>query len=417
MIFPEKDRKVVGINRTHRKQNKKRGGGNTVKLTLLVLVIGALIAAGVCFRWDEKALTALSDLRQNLSAKTEKEPATQKPSEDSGEVEQTSDQGEEEPVAQEPEPEPEEPKVSLIFTGDVLLSDYVLRNYNNSGISGVLDDRMLRKLTSADILAVNHEFPFSTRGTKAPDKQYTFRVDPKYVSIINEMGVDVAGLANNHVLDFGKDALSDTFDTLDDAGVEYIGAGDSFERESQLCVIEKEGMKFGFLAASRVIPVVSWDVHNQTPGVFTTYDPTDLIQKIKESKEECDYLFVMVHWGQEHTTNLREYEQPMAHQFIDAGADAVIGAHPHVLQGVESYNGKMIYYSLGNFIFNETIDRTAAVKIIATQDGLKHVLLPAKARSAKTSALQGDEAEAVLSYIDGLSDTITVKKNGRVVPQ
>ena len=417
MIFPEKDRKVVGIRRTP-KRKKKRGGGGVAAVTVLVLAVGLLIAAGVYFRWDEKLIAAVSGIRDNMSS-ARVDDQTEPASDNDGT--ETPDQSQEQEPVEEAKPEetlePEEPKVSIIFTGDVLLSDYVLRNYNNSGIDGVVDEKMRKKLTSADILAINNEFPFSTRGTKAPDKQYTFRADPKYVSILTEMGVDVAGLANNHVLDFGKDALSDTFETLDDAGIKYIGAGDSKKRAQKLIVIKKEGMKFGFLAASRVIPVVSWDVRNQTPGVFTTYDPADLIDEIKKAKDKCDYLFVMVHWGQEHTTKLKDYERPMAHQFIDAGADVVIGAHPHVLQGVESYNGKMIYYSLGNFIFNETIDRTVAVKITATSDGLKHVLLPARAKSAKTSSLKGDDAGEIFSYIDGLSDTVKVKKNGKVVPE
>ncbi|MCR5452418.1 MAG: CapA family protein, partial [Lachnospiraceae bacterium] len=173
----------------------------------------------------------------------------------------------EEPDASEPvdtetadaEPQKEEPKeptyATVMFTGDVLLSDYVLNNYDSSGINGVVDKALLKKLKKADILAINNEFPYSTRGSKAPDKQFTFRVDPKYVSVIKEMGVDIAGLANNHVLDFGKDALSDTFETLDSAGIPYIGAGDSRERARKLQIEEIAGMKIGFLAASRVIPV------------------------------------------------------------------------------------------------------------------------------------------------------------------
>ncbi|MCR5451360.1 MAG: CapA family protein, partial [Lachnospiraceae bacterium] len=206
----------------------------------------------------------------------------------------------------------------------------------------------------------------------------------------------------------------DTFETLDSAGIPYIGAGDSRERARKLQIEEIAGMKIGFLAASRVIPVTSWDVRNQTPGVFTTYDPTDLLADIKKAKKKCDYVFVIVHWGIEHTTELVDYERPMAHQFIDAGADAVIGAHPHVVQGIECYNGKMIYYSLGNFIFSQSIERTFAVSMKVEPDGITHKLIPAAASNAKTSLLTEEAAKNVYSYMDGLSDTVTVTDKGKV---
>ncbi len=151
--------------------------------------------------------------------------------------------------------EPVDDTTELIFTGDVLLSDYVLNNYNASGIDGVIDENLRTQLQEADILEVNNEFPYSTRGTQAEDKQYTFRVDPSYVSILQEMGVDAAGLANNHVLDYGKDALLDTFTTLDGAGIDYTGAGTSVEDASKLLTYEINGKTYGILAASRVIPV------------------------------------------------------------------------------------------------------------------------------------------------------------------
>lgn len=310
---------------------------------------------------------------------------------------------------------PEQEPVTLLFTGDVLLSDYVLNNYDHSGIEGVLSPELLEELRNSDVTVINNEFPFSTRGSQAPDKQYTFRVNPKYISILSEMGVDIAGIANNHVLDFGPDALLDTFATLDQANIDYMGAGNDLARASALITKEIGGQTFGFLAASRVIPVVSWDIKNASPGVFTTYDPTILLSCIQAAKESCDYLTVFVHWGIERDAYPQDYQVTMAKQYIDAGADLVIGSHPHVLQGISYYKNKPICYSLGNFIFNRDIPKTAAVKV--TIDGKNEPeirLLAATASGARTVLCDDPEKTEIYDYIESISSGITISEDGVV---
>ena len=366
-------------------------------LCWVIIIVSVLLAAGIYFHADEKIADALKDEEPVAEVVLEEEPTS-------------------EPVVTE-EVEPEEVKkdTTIVITGDVELSEYVQRNYNASGATGVVSEEMLQELSSADVLEINNEFCFSERGEQAPDKQFTFRVNPSYVSLLNEMGVDVAGLANNHVLDFGKDALSDTFTTLSDAGIEYTGSGTSREDASKLIVKEVNGKKYGFLAASRVIPVGSWNVDNSQPGVFTCYDTTALCNAITAAKTQVDYLFVCVHWGVEHTTELTDYQVANGHAYIDAGADAVIGSHPHVLQGMEYYNGKPIFYSLGNFIFNENINSTMAVKFVFNEAGDVTVsLLPAYASSAKTYLAEGEKAAGILNYVNGLSSTVNVAENGTI---
>ena len=155
-----------------------------------------------------------------------------------------------------------------------------------------MSGQMKELLNGADITMVNEEFPFGTGGVAMEDKQYTFRVNPSYVAAFGDMGVDVVSLANNHILDYGPQALEETFAVLDDAGIRYAGAGEDKARAMEPQIIEVNGKKFGFLAASRVIPVASWNVENQTPGVFATYDAAALNAKIGETKKECDYLTV-----------------------------------------------------------------------------------------------------------------------------
>ena len=125
--------------------------------------------------------------------------------------------------------EPKTEDFTMFFTGDVMLQ-YCRGVYAEKGINGLITPYLQQEMVNADMTVINNEFPFSTRGTKAPDKQYTFRVEPSYVSALVDMGVDVASLANNHALDFGQDALLDTFTTLDNAGIPYVGAGETKER-------------------------------------------------------------------------------------------------------------------------------------------------------------------------------------------
>lgn len=324
-----------------------------------------------------------------------------------------------EPVtAPEPEPEPEPEPVTVLFTGDVLLSDYVLNNYDHSGIEGVLSPELLQELRDADITVINNEFPFSTRGTQAPDKQFTFRVNPDRVSILTDIGVDIAGIANNHVLDYGSDALLDTFDTLEGAGIDYMGAGIDLSRASALITKEIGDKTFGFLAASRVIPVVSWDVQNASPGVFTTYDPTKLVAAIEAARSNCDYLTVFVHWGIERDAYPQDYQVTMAKQYIDAGADLVIGSHPHVLQGISYYKEKPVFYSLGNFIFNRDIPKTAAVKVTIDSEQEPVIqLIAATASNARTVACDGAEKTAIYDYLEEISTGISIDDDGILSPK
>ncbi len=315
------------------------------------------------------------------------------------------------PAVPEPEPEP----VTLLFTGDVLLSDYVLENYDRDGISGVLSPVLLEAMQTADITVINNEFPFSTRGEQAPDKQFTFRVNPDYVRVLTDMGVDIAGIANNHVLDFGPDALLDTFETLENTGIDYMGAGSDLSRASALITKEVNGKTFGFLAASRVIPVVSWDIKNASPGVFTTYDPALLLAAIKEARTHCDFLSVFVHWGIERDEYPQDYQVTMAQQYIDAGADLVVGAHPHVLQGIAYYENKPVFYSLGNFIFNREIPRTAVLRVTVPPEGSPvFQLIAASAANARTIADDGDKRNAACDYLESISEGIVIDDEGIV---
>lgn len=376
----------------------------------IVLVVWVQLGSSNKATSTEKKETGQVDKKQEASAKQdiqqeEKQKETQKTG--NGEV----PAGQEEQV-QEPETQQD---VTVVFSGDILLSSYVLNNYEKSGINGILSEELQSEMQNADITMVNEEFPFSNRGTQAQDKQFTFRVDPGYVKILQEMGIDVVTVANNHALDYGTDALSDTFQTLDNAGIAYVGAGDNLERASQPYVIKAGGKTFGFLAASRVIPEVSWNIDNRQPGMLCTYDSAELCNAIQKAKETCDYVVVYVHWGIERENTPQDYQRQLGKAYIDAGADMVIGAHPHVLQGIEYYNGKPIVYSLGNYIFNQEINSTVLLKTTITPENETTLqLIPAYASGAKTQKMQGEDGAQLYQFMEGISYGVSISKDGVV---
>ncbi len=336
-----------------------------IKIILILIIIATVI--WYLFGSDgplyDKGQLFLQDYNYELVLPFQKDKGEDSSSESQGLKPSDTEEAE----AQDTEPLVEETEelvdetATIVFTGDVEISTYVQAKYDASGIEGILSPTLLSELQNADVTMINNEFCFSTRGTPA-DKQYTFRVDPTYSSILTDMGVDVAGLANNHVLDYGKDALTDTFSTLNSVNVDYVGAGNSMEEASKMVVkTDAKGRTYGFMASSHIIPVAGWDIQNSQPGVFTFYDDTKLLEAVKEASSQVDFLFVMVHWGKEHTTELESYQINEGHAIIDAGAAAVIGMHSHCLQPMEYYNGHPIFYSLGNFIFNQTITSGAAV--------------------------------------------------------
>lgn len=303
----------------------------------------------------------------------------------------------------------------LLFAGDVMPGNMVRNNYMSFGLDGILTKELQEELQQADASIINQEFPFSNRGTPAQEKEYTFRIHPSFVSILTELGVDAVSLANNHALDYGKEALTDTFETLEEAGIPYAGAGETRDRAAQPVYLECQGKTVGLLAASRVIPEISWNVENQQPGMLCTYDSAALTEAIKQARPNCDFLAVYVHWGVEKQEHPEEYQRGLAQTYIDAGADLVVGSHPHVPQGIEYYQGKPIVYSLGNFIFNPQMEGTYVLKVFLQEEGgCQLKLIPVAASDALTRQLTGQEGTEVLNYLEQISYGVSVGADGIV---
>ena len=293
--------------------------------------------------------------------------------------------------------------VRLLFAGDVYLSDHVLEAYDAAGgIDGVLSQGYQAEIQAADYFVTNEEFPFSTRGTPAPDKQFTFRVHPEKVKLMQEMGIDLVTLANNHALDYGRDAMLDTIDTLDHAGIRHVGAGKNLAEARKPAIVELNGRTFAFIGATRVYPEADWAAGTDSAGMFSAYDGgAALAEEVKAAKQQADYVIAYVHWGIEREETPNEVQKSIAHRLVDAGADLVVGAHPHVLQGIEYYQGVPIAYSLGNFVFGSSIPSTALLQADVDDEGIRLRLIPGTSAAGYTRKL--DDAEKIAAFYEKMS--------------
>lgn len=263
---------------------------------------------------------------------------------------------------------------TLAFMGDVNLDDswytmeYLAEQPN--GITDCIDPDLLARMQAADLFCVNSEFAFTEGGEALEGKAYTFRSKPSNVSIYQTMGVDLVTLANNHIYDFGPEGLTDTLATLDGAGIAHVGAGENLAEASEPYYTEIQGKTIGFVDACcaekiRYTPEATED----SSGVLLCYETDKFVAAIQEAKANADYVIALVHWGTDYVYEASEEQRSTAQEYIDAGADVVIGAHSHCLQGIEYYNGKPIFYSLGSCWFNEKTLETFLLELHFTGDG------------------------------------------------
>ncbi len=312
---------------------------------------------------------------------------------------------------------------SFSFAGDVnLADDWCLMQYCTTVEGGPLNcvsPDLISEMKSADVMIINNEFSFSDRGSPLKGKRYTFRAKTENVEILKELGVDAVCLANNHVYDYGKDAFFDTLSTLDGAGIKRFGAGRNAQEAQKPLYYVINGIKVAVIGATRAEKnIMTPEALANTPGVFRTYDDTQLLKTIEEIKKNSDIVIAYLHWGTEFTDVLEPVQVSLGQKCIDAGADAVIGGHPHCLQGMDFYKDKLIAYSLGNFWFNNGTVDTGILRLeISSPDRIGASFVPCIQRNCKTF-LVTDEAERIriFKYIESLSDNLTLSTDGKINP-
>jgi poly-gamma-glutamate capsule biosynthesis protein CapA/YwtB (metallophosphatase superfamily) len=231
--------------------------------------------------------------------------------------------------------------VKVIFVGDMMFDRHIreaVEKYGAGDYSYILDP-LKEKLSEYDLVVGNLEGPItdnestSVNTKMGESKNFVFTFDPAVAKVLAENNIKLVNLGNNHILNQGEKGVEQTKKYLDEAGIQYFGFDGSLAP-----VKDFGGIKIGFVSYNYSVP--------DSEGVA--------IEEIKSAKEKSNIVIVCPHWGTEYKTgDPGETVRALAHRFIDAGADVVIGTHPHVVQMSEEYKGKKIYYSLGNFIFDQ----------------------------------------------------------------
>ena len=290
---------------------------------------------------------------------------------------------------------------TLSFAGDIVFDPerpVMLHAAENGGVLNCFDSALVNQLNKADFFMLNNEFAISNRGDPMTDKIYTFRSSPDSIDYLKSLGVDTVSLANNHVYDYGEEAFYDTMDYLAAAGLPYVGAGYNVNEAAKGHYFIINGFKVGVVATSRaekfyLTPTADFN----RAGVMGTYNSRYFLAAIEMAREQCDIVIVYAHWGTEYSTKLEEEQIKMSREYIDAGADAVIGSHPHCLQGMEYYKNAPIAYSLGNFWFNDKPLDSCVLNLEVDEElNVEVSLTPLMQENCETRILTDDAERRVL---------------------
>lgn len=480
---PEKDpakRQGRASGRDHRR--KKRDSGKTVLILLssAVLVLAVLVPAVSFFPQLKSVLLQVGDpavpenglFQAGTSASLENGEVILP----SGGAEKTRQGAEEEQTilivretgdqpAAEPESETEAPPkytenentrrirrmhtqegteqedITLCFAGDILFDDryavmasLLQRSGQTPAVENAFDDGLLSLMRGADVFMVNNEFPYSDRGSPLPEKKFTFRADPSYAELLTAMGADLAALANNHLYDYGEEALLDTLDTLDALkipcteadgssafleGLPTVGAGRNLDEAAAPFYFTNGKIKIGFVCATQIERMGNPDTKGATessPGVFRCLNSQNLVRVIRSMRSECDFIVAYLHWGTESTAQTDGFQRKLAQDAAQAGADLIIGDHPHVLQEIGLAEGVPVVYSLGNFLFNSGAQDTCLVMASLDPETaeLKSLrFIPARQEGCRTTLLAGSEQTRVLEYMRSISE-VSIDGNGYI---
>ncbi len=312
-------------------------------------------------------------------------------------------------------------QVTITFAGDILFDEnYAIMGKvsGNGNIANGIVPSLLTEMKSADIMMLNNEFPYSDRGTPLEDKKFTFRAKPTSVSFLNDMGVDIVSLANNHAYDYGETAFLDTMETLENAGITYVGAGRNLQEARRPVYYIINNMKIAIVAATQIEKLDHPDTKGATDssaGVFRCWNGDNLLETVKEAKANSDFVIVYLHWGNENETPIDWAQEKQAPEVVEAGADLVIGAHPHCLQKIGVIQGVPVMYSLGNFWFNSKTIDTGMIKITLDENGLQsYQFIPCIQTGSQTMLLQGEEKKRVIDYMQSLSGGVHIDEEGYV---
>ena len=304
--------------------------------------------------------------------------------------------------------------IVLIFGGDVSLTH---------GLSGFDPFEEIEPLFSpADLAWVNLETAIAEEGIGIPvDKKYVFRSPPVTADLLAGAGVTGVALANNHTLDVGVAGLERTIELLDASGVVHAGAGPNRDEAYAPAVHQVGETSIAVVSFSRVLFDSSWTASENGPGLASAYHP--FVERSNAAVEDAarlaDVVVVMVHWGIERNACPEPYQRELATGWADAGADLVVGSHPHVLQGVELIGDTWVIYSTGNLAFpsarSDDGTQTALFEVTVDEDELRLAVRPLRIIGGRPTRASDADREIILETLNSRSWSASFDSDGRAM--
>lgn len=321
-------------------------------------------------------------------------------------------------------------ELSIVIVGDMMFGAELAQIMDREGslapFAGVIDT-----LKSADITFGVLEGVISERGEKDLNKAVTYRSKPSTARGLSNAGFDIISLATPHILDYGKEGFLDTLEFLSWYGIKYVGAGRNLREAKQPIIIDAKGTKIAFLAYYRGFQFdkTFFAKEDQIGPAFPVFE--DLEKDVSNAKAQSDFVIAFIHWGaRTNGSEVTERQRLYAQKLIDSGVDFVIGQKLNILQGVEIYNGKPIFYSLGDFIYG-----TYAKKepygfmlrlIISDKKLIRTEVIPISISDAISGSflpehIEGQKVQDAINVLNKLSEefgtTIIIKDNFGVIEQ
>jgi poly-gamma-glutamate synthesis protein (capsule biosynthesis protein) len=313
-------------------------------------------------------------------------------------------------------------EIIINAVGDIMLAGRWASDIRKSGYGSPFQG-VTAEFNAADLTIANLESPLARGGREFTGKKFRFRAEPEVAAALKQSGINLVTLANNHSMDYGKEALAETMYNLKNVGIAWVGAGENLDEARKMALYSIKGKKIAFLGYSLTQPVEFFAGKNR-PGTTPGFEKL-FVEDIRLARQQADYVIVSFHWGTEGKSGVQSYQRKAAHRAIDAGADVIIGHHPHVLRGIERYKAGIVIYSLGNFTFaskSKSAHDSAIVRLRFSEGKREAELLPLDILHRRVGfqpqLLSGKQADEIIERLNTLSEPLKTQiesRNGRYV--
>jgi poly-gamma-glutamate capsule biosynthesis protein CapA/YwtB (metallophosphatase superfamily) len=300
----------------------------------------------------------------------------------------------------------EPPEISLVAVGDINLG----RKAGRIILSGDVDYAFKKTadiISAADIAFGNLESTISEQNGITQNGVWLFTGPPIGAETLAHAGFDVVSLSNNHIWDFGKRALLETRGYLDAVGIAHAGTGETLDEAYAPAILDVKGLRIAFFSVTKIFNFGGSE--HEAFNYAAWADMERLGPAIARVRPDVDLVIVAAHWGAEYQDRPADETVALAHEMIDAGADIVLGGHPHVPQGIDRYNGGFIIYSLGNFAYHQTTEhsvwktRSIILKLTLTKDGVKSWEMIPVTCGFQPAVAEGELADEILAHMATIS--------------